>query len=115
MSNMVYFNHKYLTQPTLTTKESLMKAILDLSRVIFNKIKGKPDKQQKALKKITEVFKPGNQLPILLTGDEAPPKVPPKEQQTSRVHKTEHAQRGAMAGHSHFTNPTRPSQKSVDC
>ena len=89
ISDTVYFKHKYLTQPTLTAKDRLMKAILELSRVISNKIKGKPDEQHQALTKITEVFKPGNQLPILLTGDEAPPNVPPKEQQIPRAHKTE--------------------------
>ncbi len=70
----------------LTATDRLMKAILDLTKAISNKVKGKPDKQHQALTKIAEVFKPGNRIPILLTGDQMPPKVQQKEQQVPRVH-----------------------------
>ena len=114
ITDMVYFKHKYSTQPTLTLKDRLMKAILDLTRVISNKVKGKPDEQHQALTKIAEVFKPGNQLPILLTGDQMPPKVQPREQQVPRVHRTEQAPRVQWDENLHKIHQDRPTNKLID-
>ncbi|KAL7483861.1 hypothetical protein ACHAW6_014204 [Cyclotella cf. meneghiniana] len=79
LSDTVYFRHKYLTQPTVTPGDRIMQAILDFTRAIKDKINNKAAGQFAALIKLAEVFQPGNRMPILLTGDQPPPRVPPTD------------------------------------
>ena len=113
ITDTVYFKHKYLTQPTLTTTDRLMKVILDLTRVISNKVKGKPDEQHQALTKIAEVFKPGNQIPILLTGDQIPPEVQQREQQVPRVHSNKHVPKVRWDENLHKISQDRATNKLI--
>jgi hypothetical protein len=80
ISNTVYFKHKHITQPTLTTEDLVIKAIQDLS----NAIKGGRDlggnTQIKAIKGLTNVLRPGNQLPLQAHSPRVQIKAPPRVQ-----------------------------------
>jgi hypothetical protein len=71
---MVYFKHKYLTQPTLTANDRVLNAILELASAIKRKA-SRTAEQFNVLKTLTAIFQPGTELPILLTGDKPPPRV----------------------------------------
>jgi hypothetical protein len=75
ISDTVFFKHKQITQPTLTTEDLIIKAIQDLT----NAIKGNNNKgnntQIEAIKQLTTALQPRNQLPLEQAGNNAPPRV----------------------------------------
>jgi hypothetical protein len=65
ISDTVYFKHKHITQPSLTTEDLVIKSIQDL----YNAFKGgknlKNDKTQiEAITRLTNALRPGNKLPL---------------------------------------------------
>ena len=64
-------------QPTLTAQEGIVKAIQDLTLAITGKVKSNLQWQYDTIKRLTDVLKAGQMMPVVLTGDEP----------TSRVHK----------------------------
>ncbi len=79
ISDTVFFKHKQITQPTLTTEDLIIKAIQDLTNVIRgnNKPGNKPgnNSQIKAIKQLTTALQPRNQLPLGKASNNAPPRV----------------------------------------
>jgi hypothetical protein len=88
ISNTIYFKHKHITQPTLTTEDLVIKAIQDLSNAIKGDKNLGGNTQIKAIKGLTDALHPGNQLPLqahsLRVQIQAPPRVqfdaPPRVQ-----------------------------------
>ena len=88
ISDTVYFKHKHITQPTLTTEDLVIKAIQDLSNAITGGKKPGSNTQIDAIKKLTDALQPGNRLPLQPHSPrmnvEAPPRVqfdtPPRVQ-----------------------------------
>ena len=64
ISDTVYFKHKYITQPRLTTEDLVIKAIQDLSNAIKGGKNLGGNTQIKAIKGLTNSLRPGNQLPL---------------------------------------------------
>ncbi len=60
ISDMVYFKHKYLTQPTVTPTDAIIKAYQDLTLALKGINNTKGNAQLSALKQIQEVLKPTN-------------------------------------------------------
>ncbi len=90
ISDTVYFKHKYLTQPTVTAKDRIMKAILDLTAAIRGKLGDKSSSQYDALKKLSEILQPGNELPIQLTDEtDKLPRVQHEEDSVPRVQESQ--------------------------
>jgi len=79
ISDTVFFKHKQITQPTLTTEDLIIKAIQDLTNVIRgnNKPGNKPgnNSQIEAIKQLTTALQPRNQLPLGKASNNAPPRV----------------------------------------
>jgi len=64
ISDTVYFKHKYITQPTLTTEDLVIKAIQDLSTAIKGGKKLGTNTQIEAIKGLTDALRPGHQMPL---------------------------------------------------
>jgi len=75
ISDTVFFKHKQITQPTLTTEYLIIKAIQDWT----NAIKGSNNKgnntQIESIKQLTTALQPRNQLPLGQAGNNAFPRV----------------------------------------
>jgi len=88
ISDTIYFKHKHITQPTLTTEDQVIKAIQDLSNAIKGGTKHGSNTHIDAIKGLTNALRPGNQLPLQAHSPrvciEAPPRVqidaPPRVQ-----------------------------------
>ena len=57
ISERVFFRHKYITQPTLTPEDVIIKALQNLNHAIKGTNNYKGDKNMEALVKMNEVFK----------------------------------------------------------
>jgi hypothetical protein len=64
ISDTVYFKHKQITQPTLSTEDLVIKAIQDLSNAIKGGNKLGSNTQMDAIKGLTDALRPGNQMPL---------------------------------------------------
>jgi hypothetical protein len=64
ISDTVYFKHKHITQPTLSTEDLVIKAIQDLSNAIKGGSKLGSNAQMDAIKGLTDALRPGNQMPL---------------------------------------------------
>ena len=64
ISDTVYFKHKHITQPTLTTEDLVVKAIQDLSNAIKGGQARGGNTQIDALKGLTDALRPGHKLPL---------------------------------------------------
>ena len=64
ISNTVYFKHKHITQPTLTTEDLIIKAIQDFSQAIKGSKKLGSNTQIDAIQGLTDALQPGHQLPL---------------------------------------------------
>ncbi len=56
VSDTVHFKHKYITQPTLTPEDTIVKALHDLTQALKLRRNMKGNEQTKALQKIDEIF-----------------------------------------------------------
>ncbi len=56
VSNTVFFKHKYLTQPTLTPEDQVIKAIQDLRNVIQRSKNKKGKVNFNAIKALSEIL-----------------------------------------------------------
>ena len=56
ISDTVFFKHKYITQPTLTPEDLLLKAIHDLRHVIQKSKNTKGELEYEAIEKLEEIF-----------------------------------------------------------
>ncbi len=52
----VFFKHKYITQPTLTQADTIVKALNDLTHVLKGRKNGKGDAQIAALEQIDKLL-----------------------------------------------------------
>ena len=57
VSGTVYFKHKYITQPTLTPEDVIIKALQDLKHAIKGTNNHKGNENLKALEQMDEIFK----------------------------------------------------------
>lgn len=64
ISDTVYFKHKHITQPTLTTEDLVVKAIQDLSNAIKGGQARGGNTQIDALKGLTDALRPGHKMPL---------------------------------------------------
>ena len=64
ISDTVYFKHKHITQPTLSTEDLTIKAIQDLSNAIKGGSKPGSNTQMDAIKGLTDALRPGNKMPL---------------------------------------------------
>ena len=71
----VFFKHKQITQPTLTTEDLIIKANQDLTNVIKRNNKPGNNTQIEAIKQLTTALQPRNQLPLRQASNNAPPRV----------------------------------------
>ena len=62
VSDTVYFKHKYITQPTITPANAVVKALQDLMHAIKGKCNNKGTAQFNAITHLQEAFSPGHQL-----------------------------------------------------
>ena len=88
ISDTVYFKHKHITQPTLTTEDLVIKMIQDLSNAIKGGKNPGGNTQIEAITQLTNTLWPGNELPLHAHSPrvqiDAPPRVqfdaPPRVQ-----------------------------------
>ena len=84
ISDTVYFKHKHIMQPTLTTEDLVIKAIQDLSNAIKGGKKLGSNTQIDAIKGLTDALRPGHQIPLQTHSPRMPPRVqidtPPRVQ-----------------------------------
>ena len=62
VSDTVYFKHKYITQPSITPADAVIKALHDLTQAIKGERNIQGAAQFNAIAKLQEAFSPGNQL-----------------------------------------------------
>ena len=62
VSDTVFFKHKYITQPTVTPADAIVKALQNLARAIKGEQNSKGEAQFCALEQLQAVFLPGNTL-----------------------------------------------------
>ncbi len=74
MSDKLYFKHKHITQPTLTPRHTIVKALNDLTHALKERRNTKGTLEIEALQKIDELL---NEIPSPTIPDEATP--PPTE------------------------------------
>jgi hypothetical protein len=72
ISDTVYFKHKYITQPTTTTDDLVIKAIHDLTIAIKDNKNQINDAQSKAITKLANALRPGNKFPIQQASERRP-------------------------------------------
>ena len=95
ISDTVYFKHKYITQPTVTPADAIIKAIQDLTQALKGKVNTKGESHLQALTKLQELFRPGNNNDKILQQIERiqqqqqGPRVETQEQQVPRVDQQE--------------------------
>jgi hypothetical protein len=70
VSDMVYFKHKHITQPTLTLEDMIVKALNDLTHALKERRNTKGILEIEALQKIDELL---NKIPSPTIPDEATP------------------------------------------
>jgi hypothetical protein len=80
----VFFKHKHITQPTLTTEDLIIKAIQDLTNAVKGNNKLGNNTQFEAITRLTTALQPRNKLPLGQTSNHAPPRekinAPPRVQ-----------------------------------
>jgi hypothetical protein len=96
VSDTVYFNYKYITQPTITLTDAVIKALQDLTSAIKGERHVKANSQFNAIMKLQEVFSPGHQLvPECYTPERSPTDKPTprmeEKQQVPRVNEAPEA------------------------
>ena len=64
ISDTVYFKHKHITQPSLTTEDLVIKTIRDLSNAIKGGKNLGSSTQIEAITRLTNALRPGNELPL---------------------------------------------------
>jgi hypothetical protein len=80
ISDTVYFKHKHITQPSLTTEDLVIKAIQDLSNA-FKGGKNLGDNTQiEAITRLTNALRPGNELPLQERSPRVQVDAPPRVQ-----------------------------------
>jgi hypothetical protein len=72
ISDTVFFKHKYITQPTMTTANLTIKAIHDLTNAIKGNKDPRNDAQSKAITKLANALKPRNIFPIQQASERQP-------------------------------------------
>ena len=72
VSDMLYFKHKYFTQPEITPPDKFIKASQDLTKSLKGNHNDKEEEESDAVKKLESVFDHKTALPIcdLLTARE---------------------------------------------
>jgi hypothetical protein len=82
LSDTVYFKHKYVTQPTVTTEDRIINAYRLLTQAIKGFAASKGDASMDALQRLQEALSPGNTRPIQI--EQAP-----QQERVPRVQFTE--------------------------
>jgi hypothetical protein len=72
ISDTVFFKHKYITQPTMTTDNLVIKAIHDLTNAIKGNKDPRNNAQSKAITKLANALRPGNIFPIQQASEHRP-------------------------------------------
>jgi hypothetical protein len=72
ISDTVFFKHKYITQPTMTTDDLMIKAIHDLTIAIKGNKDPKNGAQSEAITKLVNALRPGNEFPIQQASERQP-------------------------------------------
>ena len=80
VSDTVHFKHKYITQPTLTPEDTIVKAINDLTHTLKESRNTKGILQIKALLKMDELF--NKQLTSIAKATEPPQEIQPRPRVT---------------------------------
>ena len=62
VSDTVFFKHKYITQPTMTPADAIVKALQNLAHAIKGEQNSKGEAQFCALERLQAAFLPGNNL-----------------------------------------------------
>jgi hypothetical protein len=75
----VHFKHKYITQPTLTPEDTIVKAINNLSQALKERRNKKGTEQIEALKKIDELL---NKIPATIRAPQPPQAITENRQVT---------------------------------
>ena len=61
-SHVPYFKHKYITQPSITAADAVIKALQDLAHAIRGQQNAKGTAQFNAIAKLQEAFSPGHRF-----------------------------------------------------
>ncbi len=72
ISDTVFFKHKYITQPTMTTDDLVIMAIQDLTNAIKENKDPRNNAQSKAITKLANALRPGNIFPIQQASERRP-------------------------------------------
>jgi hypothetical protein len=94
----VHFKHKYITQPTLTPKDTIVKALSDLTHALKEQRNKKGNEEMEALRKLDKILQnippkpaPHNENLARVTFD-SPCKPPQETQPAPRVQQPQEAQ-----------------------
>ena len=80
ISDTVYFKHKHITQPSLTTEDLVIKAIQDLSNAFKGGKNLNDNTQIEAITRLTNALRPGNELPLQERSPRVQVDAPPRVQ-----------------------------------
>ena len=72
ISDSIFFKHKYITQPTLTTADLIVKAIHDLTNAINGNTDPRNNRRRDTITTLANAPNPGNLLPIQQVADRQP-------------------------------------------
>jgi hypothetical protein len=94
VSDTVYFKHKHITQPTLTSEDTIVKALNDLTHTLKERRNTKGTLEIEALQKIDELL---DKIPSPTIPDEATPSMTEKESPLTR-HPNHQRRRSQLQG-----------------
>lgn len=68
----VFFQHRYITNPTVTHKDKVVKALGDVQQALLNKKNSRSKKQMEALKQLDDIFGTPTKKKVTFSNNHAP-------------------------------------------